>query len=459
MDGKIIASKLALNAEDENAQSLTNDLMWLSEIISIRFQLYFKQECPYSSIFDLTPPDLTDDDSVYAKIVKHYNMAVEERIVLLITMAPHFVPQLLDAFFLKNGLYDRVYSEFGGVKGRFHSGFLPTGETAMFVLAANDLSLRIKWAKMFDDDHYFSGYNILSIERGKGNEPLLSGPLSISEEYLSYFSNGQKFKPAFSSKFPAKRISTPLEWGDLVLEEYTLDELKEINAWLKHGNTLMEKWGLNTKLKPGFRTLFYGPPGTGKTLSATLLGKSSHRDVYRVDLSQIISKYIGETEKNLASIFNQAENKDWILFFDEADALFGRRSMTTDAKDRYANQEIAYLLQRIEDFNGLIILATNLKSNLDEAFARRFQSMIYFPMPNAEQRFRLWQNAFLPPLQLDEKVDLSSIAEKYEISGGGIINVLRSCALKAIDRQPPLIFQRDILQGIRKEFQKEGKTF
>ncbi len=117
----------------------------------------------------------------------------------------------------------------------------------------------------------------------------------------------------------------------------------------------------------------------GKSLTASLLGKSANMDVYRIDLSKVVSKYIGETEKNLSNIFDMAENKDWILFFDEADALFGKRTSASDSKDRYANQEVADLLQRIEDFPGIVILATNLKSNLDEAFARRFQSMIYFP--------------------------------------------------------------------------------
>ena len=153
-------------------------------------------------------------------------------------------------------------------------------------------------------------------------------------------------------------------------------------------------------------------------------------EVYRVDLSMIISKYIGETEKNLAKVFDLAENRNWILFFDEADALFGKRTSTNTSNDRYANQEVAYLLQRIEDFPGMIILATNLKSNIDEAFSRRFQSVIYFPMPTDELRRELWQN-MLPKEWLGNNAEqLLNIAAETELSGGSIINVVRRCALK-----------------------------
>jgi len=131
-----------------------------------------------------------------------------------------------------------------------------------------------------------------------------------------------------------------------------MEEVEEIKAWIEHRQTLMRDWGLEKQIKPGFRSLFYGPPGTGKTFTASLLGKSTGLDVYRIDLSLVVSKYIGETEKNLSTVFDQAERNDWILFFDEADALFGKRTQVSSSHDRYANQEVAYLLQRVEDFCG-----------------------------------------------------------------------------------------------------------
>jgi len=284
--------------------------------------------------------------------------------------------------------------------------------------------------------------------------------LRISPEYLSLFTVGESHKPEYSTTFPAKRINTSLDWADLVLDEVVFEEVGEIRSWIEHGYALLNDWELSKKIKPGFRSLFYGPPGTGKTLTASLLGKSAGLDVYRVDLSMIVSKYIGETEKNLANIFDQAENKNWILFFDEADALFGKRTSASSSNDRHANQEVAYLLQRVEDFPGVVILATNLRANLDDAFSRRFQSMIYFAMPGPAQRRLLWQNAFSGKTVFDAKLQtkFDEIANKYEMAGGAIINVVRYASLMAINRGSNIITYEDVLEGIRKEYRKDGKT-
>ena len=219
----------------------------------------------------------------------------------------------------------------------------------------------------------------------------------------------------------------------------------------------MNNWGMKGKISNGYRALFFGPSGTGKTLSASLLGKLTGRDVYVVDLSMVVSKYIGETEKNLSKVFDTAEDKDWILFFDGADALFGKRTSVKDAHDRYANQEIAFLLQRVETYNGLVILSTNLKSNIDDAFARRFQSVIRFQMPNAAQRLTLWKSSFPEKARLAEDVDIEAISNKYDISGGSIMNVVQYASLMALGRGSDIITSEDIIEGIRTEYRKEGK--
>ena len=216
---------------------------------------------------------------------------------------------------------------------------------------------------------------------------------------------------------------------------------------------------MNRIIKPGYRALFHGPPGTGKTLTAALLGKLTGRDVFRVDLSMIVSKFIGETEKNLAHLFDRAENKDWILFFDEADALFGKRTGVRDAHDRYANQEVSYLLQRVETFGGLVILASNFKANIDEAFIRRFQSIIHFPMPRTAERLRLWQQSLPPHIALDTDVNLKMLAERYELSGASIVNIVQYCCLTALSRNDKVLTNQDLRNGIAREFGKEGKIF
>ena len=230
-----------------------------------------------------------------------------------------------------------------------------------------------------------------------------------------------------------------------------------MDKWIEHGETVLNDMGLKGRVKPGYRILFHGPPGTGKTLAATLLGKYTGKDVYKIDLSMVVSKFIGETEKNLSRLFAQAETKDWILFFDEADALFGKRTKVNDAHDRYANQEVSYLLQRIEEFSGLVILASNLKSNMDEAFTRRFQSIIHFPPPTSEERYLLWKKSFSEKSTLENTIDLHEIAERYEISGGGIMNVVRYCSLLAVSRGSSEILKKEIEEGIRREYRKDGK--
>ena len=441
-----------------NAACLQAELAWLNQVLETRFKLYFGQESQYASLEEIPVPDLEQYPSIYADVVKHFKMGKDERLVLLLSLAPHVCPQILDIFFTKNETYGRGFTEFGGIKGHYHSGFIPTGETVAFVLAANDLTRRFQVMQLFDPDHYFTTQKILHLARDRNDEPPLSGALTLSSEYLSYFTSGQQYKPHFSMEFPAKRITTHLNWDELILEEHILEEIEEIHAWLKNHHTLMYEWGLGRKIKPGYRSLFYGPPGTGKTLTASLLGKTTGLDVYRVDLSKVVSKYIGETEKNLANIFDQAENKNWILFFDEADALFGKRTNTTDAKDRHANQEVAYLLQRVEDFPGVVILASNLKSNIDDAFARRFQSMIYFPMPRPHQRLMLWRNAFPSQLELHPKLDMEKVAKDFEISGGAINNITLHCSLRALVRGDHIIYKHDLIDEIRREFRKEGKT-
>jgi len=170
----------------------------------------------------------------------------------------------------------------------------------------------------------------------------------------------------------------------------------------------------------------------------------------------VVSKFIGETEKNLANLFDRAENKDWILFFDEADALFGKRTGIRDAHDKYANQEVSYLLQRVETYNGLVILASNFKSNIDEAFVRRFQSIIHFPMPKASERLLLWQKAFPEKLQLNG-LNINTLAQKYELTGAAILNVVQFACLRTLERGDVHISDADVREGVVREFNKEGK--
>ena len=440
-------------------ETIIQEIDWLESEINWTLMNYLEQEItPEIEEMRLLMPNLEEADDPYANFIRVNEIDSYGRLALVLAMTPHIKPEALDIFFGKNSNYNRGFTEFGGVIEKDHSGFIPTGQTMMFIASANDYQLRSKILETLDGSYFLMKEQILELGNTEDHLPSLNGVLSISRRWLQYFLTGQMPKIEQSASFPAKQITTYLNWEDIVLNDTVMDQVLEINAWLKHGKTLMDDWELYKKIKPGYRALFYGPPGTGKTLTVTLLGKASGREVYRVDLSMIVSKYIGETEKNLAKIFDIAEHKDWILFFDEADALFGKRTEANSSNDRHANQQTSFLLQRIEDFPGVIILASNLKSNMDEAFTRRFQSMIHFTKPTAEERYQIWKNAFSGTCQLDPDVDLREVANSYEITGGAIINVLRYCALAAIERDSSTVTRYELMQAIRREFKKEGKT-
>lgn len=420
---------------------------WFSQVLTTAIQLYFRQECRLESIEEVQPPR----DGWLEQVTGQPDIRFEERVVVMLALMPHVRPQALDIFFVQNRDFDRQYTEFGGWKGLSHGGFLPTGETASFIIAGDDTERRGDVLRLFGREHWFYRKDILRLEGAGEGEPLLSGQLRVSDGFLSRVLLGEEYKPDYSTGFPAKRVTTELEWKDLVLDYRVSAELEEINTWIASHKTVMEDWGLSRYLKAGYRALFYGPPGTGKTLAATLLGKKNKMDVYRVDLSMIVSKYIGETEKNLARVFDMAENRNWILFFDEADALFGKRTSTNTSNDRHANQEVAYLLQRIEDFPGTVILATNLRSNIDEAFSRRFQSVVYFPMPGEELRRELWRN-MLPKKWLGRNADgLVALAAVTELSGGSITNVVRRCALQLVMSGRKTLDERTLKDALEKE--------
>ncbi|WP_205703515.1 ATP-binding protein [Hymenobacter radiodurans] len=381
-----------------------------------------------------------------------------ELLYLMIALAPHLQPGFFDAL-IRDCLPDGgELPEFGGVRGANHRGLLPTGETALYILAGNDLEKRLALYDLFNPKHFFAREHIIALEDPKPGEPHLSGRLIPDSEVMELLITGTVSPPRFSMEFPAEHIRTEMEWDDLVLHPNTLQQIQEIRHWITHSETLLHKWGMRKKIKPGFRALFYGPPGTGKTLTASLLGKSTNKDVFRIDLSRVVSKYIGETEKNLATLFAKAENKDWILFFDEADALFGKRTDIRDAHDKYANQEVAYLLQRIESYNGLIILATNQRGNIDDAFVRRFQTIIHFPMPRVEERHRIWRSTFPPQLQIADDINWLQVAARYELTGAGILNVAHYCAIEALADKSNLLTLQHLEKGILREYAKEGKV-
>ncbi|WP_448623297.1 ATP-binding protein [Dickeya fangzhongdai] len=443
---------------EHNIAALYREMHWLSQVVSQVIGCYLKHEGHENHWLEITPPRLEHHVSVYADLVLNWELNTFERLALALTIAPALSPNVLDKLFGLNLSTERGFSEFGGVSDKAFSGFIPTGQTLNFLIAGNDPAWRLEVMHILSPRHRFMAEQVTELLPADPALPAWAGVYRLSDRWLTYLITGEHPRPELSMSFPAHPLETPLCWEDLILDYRVMNRVNEIRAWLSYGDTLMQEWRLDQKVKPGYRALFFGPPGTGKTLTAALLAKATDRDVYRVDVSMVVSKYIGETEKNLSRVFDAASYKDWILFFDEADALFGKRTVTQSSNDRHANQLTGYLLQRIEDFPGTVILATNLKANMDDAFTRRFQSMVEFALPGPQERLLLWQNAFRGVCELGDDIDLSRIAEDFELSGGQIVNVLRQCALQAIRRNERVVHRDDLLNGIRQEFQKDNKT-
>ncbi len=384
------------------------------------------------------------------------------RLALALLLTAQLRPAALDPLQLINPALERRFSEGGGVMR--DGAFEPTGDTLALLADGDQVAGRLEVVRLLAEEGPLRRFGLLGPLEG---ESPLKAPLRLPGPWLEWLvgvgprpdENSASSGGEAAGSAPGlltQRLATAMDWSDLVLPGGTLRLLEEIEQHLRHGPTLRQEWGMAKRLRPGYRALFHGPPGTGKTLTAALLGQRLGLEARRVDLSRVVSKYIGETEKQLAGVLDRAERRQWLLLFDEADALFGQRSETRNSHDRYANQEVAFLLQRLETFQGVVILATNLPANLDGAFLRRFESVVYFPLPGPEQRLRLWREAFSPRARLD--VDLEAIAQRHELSGGQILNVVRWVSLEAIANEEAPIGETQLMCAIRRELEKEGKV-
>ena len=257
----------------------------------------------------------------------------------------------------------------------------------------------------------------------------------------------------------AVKINPRYHWDDIILPHDTLAQLQEAVAMVKQKPTVYETWGFDRKLAmgKGMNALFAGDPGTGKTMSAEIVANDLGLDMYKIDLSMMVSKYIGETEKNISKVFDEAATSNAILFFDEADAIFGKRSEVKDSHDRHANIEVSYLLQRMEAFDGVVILATNLRSNIDEAFTRRLHFAIQFPFPEVPDRERIWRVTFPKETPLADDIDFHLLAKRFRLAGGSIRNIVLASAFLAAESGAKAVTMAHILHAARREHQKIGR--
>jgi len=258
----------------------------------------------------------------------------------------------------------------------------------------------------------------------------------------------------------AQEVKTPYRFDDIVLPADTRRALAEVLHYARHRHQVVEQWGFDVKHRNSRNlcVLFHGPSGTGKTMAASIIANELNLGLYRIDLASVVSKYIGETEKQLAQLFDQAEAMNVVLFFDEAESLFAKRTDTKDAHDRYANLQTGYLLQRIETYPGIVVLSTNLMQNIDKAFVRRFKFMIEYPFPSTPQRLTLWKSAFPSAVPMAQDIDFELLAERAPLSGGNINNIAIGAAFLAAAQGKP-VSQRHLLEATQREYGKLGKVF
>jgi len=426
-------------------QTLQKDLEGLNQIIESQIQMYYGDEGDTIGIrhrlFNV-PVDINNHlpyNEVEISALKDFlgegvevEIDASIRLVLALALAPILFPSFLDIFSELKRKTNGTASSVGGYKKENQSIFYPTIQTALFILAGHDLVQRSELVStIFQENHWLFKKNILkSIEHPFVGDSMLE----VSDEFLHKISLNQKFLYSFSSNFPASLYTTEETWDDLVLNPSVQGNLEDVKMWMKHYSEL-NKNSLYKGSK-GLKVLFWGESGTGKTVSVGILGKEAGKDVYRIDLSQIVSKYVGETEKNLKQIFDLAQNKDWILFFDEGDALLGKRTDNKSANDRYGNQEIAYLLQRMEDFEGVLFLCTNKKDNLDDAFKRRFHLRFEFSQPFPTVRYEIWIKAFEEFSFRNVPVEYASDKLK-DMNGAWIKSFARYCKVQAMNIGSP----------------------
>jgi ATPase family associated with various cellular activities (AAA) len=389
----------------------------------------------------LPPREAFGSTGPLARLVAGYELTGAEAVVVLAALAPE-VDEKFDALYAL--LDDR-----GG------TGL--TGEVAR-TLVARSFAGRLEAAELLAPEAPLRSLDLVSLETGASG--LLAGRVRLNPELASWLLGRNRYAPEFSAEFPARRLTTVYRLDDLVLRADVRGRLELVLDRIRHRATVLDTWGFarHHDNAAGYVALFHGPAGTGKTTAAAALGRESGLAVYRIDLSSVVSKYIGETEKNLGSIFDRAEARDWILFFDEADALFGRRGEIHDARDRYANQEISYLLQRLETFSGVSILATNLVRNIDEGFLRRIHSQVAFAAPELEERIELWRRLIPPDVPLGEDVDVESLADDYALTGAEIRNAVFHAAFTAC-ANGGIVADGHLRDGVRAEYEKNGRMF
>ena len=390
-------------------------------------------------------------DRDFANLGHQHALGAFEAVVLLLALAPEFDLR-----------YQRVFAFLQDDVARKR----PTLDLILALTCADAAERHARLAAFSDDAPLRrEGLIELVTDPNYCAPPMLAQFVKPGDAVIHAMLGGvtlNKARPADGGGDPASaacRIEARATWEDIVLSADVLQQLHEICERVSHRNKVLERWGFARKLVRcrGTAVLFAGGSGTGKTMAAEVIANALGLDLYRIDLARVVSKYIGDTEKNLERVFAAAAGREAILLFDEADALFGKRSEVKDARDRYANIEVSYLLQKMEEYEGVAILTTNLADNLDMAFTRRLAFQVQFPFPDEESRQRIWERVWPAQAPLGDSVNFAMLARELKLCGGAIRNVAIGAAYLAAS-DDSVVSLEHVCRAARREQQKRGQT-
>lgn len=374
-----------------------------------------------------------------ARLIAEAGLCAAEAVVLIAALAP---------------LVDETFAvRYGALTDRPDVVGL-TGEVAR-TLAARTFAGRLDAAVMLGPAGRLRATGLLVLDPADD----LAGTLRPDADLAGWLLGLPPGPPVPSAAFAARPLATVHTLDDVVLPAVARARVQELVARIRHRDVVLDGWGFAAHHDnvQGLVALFHGPPGTGKTMTAAVLAAETGVPAYLVDLAALVSKYIGETEKALAQVMDRAARERCILVFDEADAIFGSRTEVSDAHDRYANQEVSYLLSRIEAHPGVVVLTSNLLANIDEAFQRRMHVMIEFPEPGPAERERVWAAVLPPELPVDAELNLPGLARRYPLTGAQIRDAALDAAyLAAADGR--VVTEALLVAGIRRQYEKSGRT-
>lgn len=433
-----------------NFKCITEELNWLLRCIQNMMQATAPAYLPL-------PP--LDPNSAYGKLMTEHELTDTDRVLFNLAFAANFSPEIIDS--LAKAANDPEWKNYTG--GFFREGssvFHPTVRTAIFLLSGKDMELRSYYASYFHNKQRIFTSSLISVSPQHPNSVFLDNEITFNDQFLANVLHDESPRLDGEQGFPARRSTATHTMADVMLGEKTRFEIAKLGKFTKHMKKL---WEINKKRKVrnNFISVFSGDPGTGKSHTAEAVGNEFGLPVYKINFAQMVSKYIGETEKNLEKVFDRFDKQPCILFFDEAEAIFSKRTEVSDSHDQHANNLQSFLLQKVEEFTGIIILATNvqnLSQYFDKAFQRRIRLIVTFGFPDYPERLRIWNNALFEPYVFEEGLT-ERLAKNYQLTGGSIYNVISDGVIDAMEKETQTITFELLEEAMKDEFKKTSRKY